>query len=466
MAALTTLAYRFSLEVWRAIAQLHPLRGPCNFASLRLKAKPLTEPLVLWTFTAVFSVIYSLAVHHVLLEGNPRIGSILLSATDTNYIVSVLSQFYATLVDRTIGATLDALRWALAARGSGPSFPNFVPLSGATDLFVVAIVMLASGLRSWSGVIRLLLPVGSLLFGSVLKFKADFERYFIPQSNAIPVYAGLMPIDTRVLSVVPTSYMCLYFAGWIPSLLGNPKYAIPVSIDGCSKNCTSVFLPGGLEIARKVRPIVNATILEGGVFNGAEAIRVNNAPGLLLRFDRQEKFPFDPGRDCSYYGEEVNDTIQICIADRNASIAVTVLLSVTRQNATTTYSRHDLQIRKVSFASSSLSEAGAPQPLNRTQFLPIWDKIFRMSGHPSESETDRIQVRSLLYSLAWLLRLYADVFPDDPFTPLTHLQNFLAIPLQFSTVCSQFANYTVGENPLFPVGAFAMSGDMLTTAET
>lgn len=159
MAASTTSAYRFSLEVWRAISQLHPLSGRCSFASLRLKVRPLSEPLALWVFSAVFSVIYSLTVHHVLLEGDPRIGSILLSATDTNYIVSVLSQFYATLIDRTIGASLDALRWALAARGSGPSFPNFVSLGGATDLFVVAIVMLASGLRSWSGVVRYAYPI-------------------------------------------------------------------------------------------------------------------------------------------------------------------------------------------------------------------------------------------------------------------------------------------------------------------
>ncbi len=84
--------------------------------------------------------------------------------------------------------------------------------------------------------------------------------------------------------------------------------------------------------------------------------------------------------------------------------------------------------------------------------------------HDHDTETDRTQIRSLTYSLAWLLRLYADVFPDDPFTPLAHLQNFLAIPLQFSTVCSQFANYTVRGDAW--TGVFAMDPAMLTTAES
>ncbi len=160
------------LRRWRAIS-LPRLQGrdSTKTSNLQSKLRPLREPLVLWTISAIFTIIYSLAVHHVLLEGNPRIGSILLSATDTNYIVSVLSQLFATLVVRTLEAALDALRWALASRANGLSFGNFVQLSGATDLFVVVMVMLGSRLRSCSGIVRLLLPVGSLFFGSILKCK-------------------------------------------------------------------------------------------------------------------------------------------------------------------------------------------------------------------------------------------------------------------------------------------------------
>ena len=151
-------------------------------------------------------------------------------------------------------------------------------------------------------------------------------------SDRTPLFAGLMPIDTRVLDIVPVSYLCLYFSGWVPSLLGSPKYAVDMSggAVGCDldQNCTSFFLPGGLEIARKVQPVLNATILEGGVFNDAEVIRVNDAPGMLLRFDRLESFPFDPENDCLYYGDVINDTIQVCIADRNQSVAVGTFFSI------------------------------------------------------------------------------------------------------------------------------------------
>lgn len=139
--------------------------------NLGAKARPLREPLLLWGFGTIFTIIYSIAVHHVLLKGNARIGGIVLSATDTNYIVSVLSQFFATLVARTLEAALDSLRWALAARTQGLSFGNFVQISGATDLFVVTIVMIWSKFRSCSGIIRLLIPLGSLFFGSILKCK-------------------------------------------------------------------------------------------------------------------------------------------------------------------------------------------------------------------------------------------------------------------------------------------------------
>ena len=109
-----------------------------------------------------------------------------------------------------------------------------------------------------------------------------------------------MPPDTRVLTIVPPAYLCTCITGFISSLLSIPKYAIDMANNrtGCSldKNCTSFFLPGGLEIGRQVRPILNATILEGDIFNdtarnggildGDKVIQVNNAPGVLLRYER------------------------------------------------------------------------------------------------------------------------------------------------------------------------------------
>jgi hypothetical protein len=156
--------------------------------------------------------------------------------------------------------------------------------------------------------------------------KANFEYYFIPGSIEIPVFGGLMNIDPDVLHVVPTSNLCIFFAGWTPTLLGDPKYAYRLPDEGdCTRaeNCTSFFLPGGVEIARKVRPILNATILEGGVFDNVDVVRIEQAPGFRLQFRHLPgDFTFDLDGDCSYYGMQLNDTLQICAKDMNNSMAV------------------------------------------------------------------------------------------------------------------------------------------------
>jgi hypothetical protein len=132
----------------------------------------------------------------------------------------------------------------------------------------------------------------------------------------------------------------------------------------------------------------------------------------------------------------------------------TVLMTVYKQYATTVYNREDLAIVDVHTTSPPEKE-----PITASLYWPIWRKIFTPPGNES-SALDRIQVDSMLYSLAFLIRLYDDVFPDDPHTPLSYLQNFLAIPLQFSTVCVQYANYTLQN----PAGLFPMAPDTLTVA--
>src|SRR5690348_6159417 len=109
--------------------------------------------------------------------------------------------------------------------------------------------------------------------------QANFEYYFHQTDAEIPVFAGLMPLDKRVLNIIQPSRMCMYFAAWTPTLLGVGKYAISMPAPNCSGDCTSIFLPGGLETARKVGPILNLTLLEGGLFRDSETIRIDNAPG-------------------------------------------------------------------------------------------------------------------------------------------------------------------------------------------
>jgi hypothetical protein len=131
-----------------------------------------------------------------------------------------------------------------------------------------------------------------------------------------------MKIDTRVLTIVPTYQMCLFFVGWTSSFLSVPRFATKLPIDNCTTNCTSAFLPGGMELTRKNASIVKETILQGSVFQRTESIRIENAPGYLLRFDQVgADFGFDLDKDCSQYGQSVNDSIQICIQDVDGSVA-------------------------------------------------------------------------------------------------------------------------------------------------
>ena len=132
-----------------------------------------------------------------------------------------------------------------------------------------------------------------------------------------------MPLDKRILSYIHPSRICLYFLTFTPTLLGISKYAIPLPAPDCNRNCTSIFLPGGLETARVFSPILNSTLLEGRRFESAETIRIDNAPGLLLKFNRPHAdFDFDRERECTLYGRETGDFLQICIRSVDYSLAV------------------------------------------------------------------------------------------------------------------------------------------------
>ena len=72
-------------------------------------------------------------------------------------------------------------------------------------------------------------------------------------------------------------------------------------------------------------------------------------------------------------------------------------------------------------------------------------------------------VGAFMFSLGWYLRLYQDRFGDDQQNPLSLLQNFLTIPIQFSTTALQFANATI-EAELPGSGIFPMPLDLQTTA--
>jgi hypothetical protein len=80
---------------------------------------------------------------------------------------------------------------------------------------------------------------------------------------------------------------------------------------------------------------------------------------------------------------------------------------------------------------------------------------------PENIDPDPGLIGSVTSGLAWLQRVYNDTFPGDTTTPLGHLQNFLAVPFQFTVLCLQLANSS------FPAGVHSilpLPDDMATTA--
>lgn len=149
--------------------------------------------------------------------------------------------------------------------------------------------------------------------------------------------------------------------------------------------------------------------------------------------------------------------MKTCATDTSWTRAPTKIktaMTAFKQYATTAYKREDFSILNVHLTSELQI-----QPLNVSDFIAAWNKIFIPTNN--SSPTDITMTNALMFSLTWLLRLYNDIFPDDINTPLTHLQNFLAIPLQFMATCTQYANYT---SPVDASGAFALPEDMQTTA--
>ena len=128
-------------------------------------------------------------------------------------------------------------------------------------------------------------------------------------------------------------------------------------------------------------------------------------------------------------------------------------LSVFSQYATTAYDWHNLSI-------ISVETLSPPQPIliDPGDFRLIWAKLFNPG--PNVTSDDAIMVGSVMFDLGWYLRLYKDQFSDDEQSPLTLLQNFLTIPIQFSTTALQFSNATLPPGS----GIFAMPSNLETTA--
>jgi hypothetical protein len=116
------------------------------------KTKLLRLPLLFLVLSIAFVAVFGWYVHDAMLADNPPV-NILLSASNTNILVSVLSQAFAMILQLLYSEVFNFLRWQLASRDGGVSASTFFTLSQATGLMPVFLFTLAKRLYSW-GLIR------------------------------------------------------------------------------------------------------------------------------------------------------------------------------------------------------------------------------------------------------------------------------------------------------------------------
>ncbi|KAK3386865.1 hypothetical protein B0H63DRAFT_141637 [Podospora didyma] len=460
--------------------------------NLRRNLKPIKSLISSFFVYLIFTILYALFIYSVLIKKNPQVGALLLDASTANLLISVFSQVFVIASDALICGLLDSLRTALAGRARGTSASAFFGIGAATAWPSVFWLALVNRFRDIWCNFRVLLPILGLVFGSVLKFQATFDYHFAPGPIRVPVYAGVIPMDTRLIEAVRTGDLWVYFQSFTATFLENPRYAAPYALGPCdgSGACRAALLPGGLELARQVSPNLNLTVFHGGIFNNVEAIRIERSRGVALTYETPVNGSvFNWAQDCMIAGEQMGDGVQLCVRQEGESVIAgwtscpelifqakqcslnrswmnqpmewSTKMTAFKQFTTVTYDRTNGTIIDV-----KATPDPNPQhmPLDATDYRRIWNKILLLpKDNTSTTPLIQTKVNSILYDLTWLHRTYQVSFPDQKQTPVNYLHNFLAVPLQFSIVAHEFVNYT---HPLIAqvLGGLPLPEEMQTVA--
>jgi hypothetical protein len=130
------------------------------------------------------------------------------------------------------------------------------------------------------------------------------------------VVAGLAPLNSSNLQWAPPQLASLYITAYNMGFITDPKFVTSVPPISCSSgpDCTSLFLPGGLELVRLQGQNGSGTLFGSNLPGDYTTIVIENAPGFHLEFSSLGTgFVFDPAV-CRLYGESINDGIYICLA--------------------------------------------------------------------------------------------------------------------------------------------------------
>jgi hypothetical protein len=149
----------------------------------------------------------------------------------------------------------------------------------------------------------------------------NYRTVYTPDNSlAEKIVGGVTPLNAY--SPVPPSIIDVYFQMYAKDIIMDTTLVQMISPMTCSgPNCTSFFLPGGLDLVRLAEGGSNATIFQKPATNGRSTFIVNDAPGYHLEF-----FPipvgsvFDQAKECVTYGGIDKEAIYICVAARGIQI--------------------------------------------------------------------------------------------------------------------------------------------------
>jgi hypothetical protein len=151
----------------------------------------------------------------------------------------------------------------------------------------------------------------------------QYKNIYTPiPSQDIAVIAGLVPVDDLLAvlpialgSIIPVDDADALVVALSYGLLLDTRFATPISPLKCSgRNCTSFFLPGGVELARPIDH-QSTTLFGTQVWDDSTAIVIYQAPGYQVEFSPIENgFKFNTTTDCHTHGLTVGDGLYICIA--------------------------------------------------------------------------------------------------------------------------------------------------------
>jgi hypothetical protein len=136
---------------------------------------------------------------------------------------------------------------------------------------------------------------------------------------AIDVVAGLTQyIQVDEGNIVPCDYTAFDETSWTDS-----RTATEIEPWSCAGDyCTSVFLPGGLDLVR----LRNGTPYTN-VYEDTPVTLINDAPGYQLDFSvPQEDLMFDSETDCTIYYDGFYRAISLCISTNGSEIIAGMLV--------------------------------------------------------------------------------------------------------------------------------------------